>query len=128
MQDAHQLRKEIIVTVNMLPLDGLKFLAELMSLLRLKFGLASPQNDQLQDIDNDPLVGLFAGPPELASQSEEIVQTASPTGEATGSTFLMSLVGLGESDETDLSERDEEILAQEIDPIRGWGLKEDNLP
>ena len=34
--------------------------------------------------------------------------------------FLFAIMGIGESDETDLSVRDEEILAQEIDPIRGW--------
>lgn len=34
--------------------------------------------------------------------------------------FLMSIAGLGESEETDLSERDEEILASEIDSIRGF--------
>jgi hypothetical protein len=37
-----------------------------------------------------------------------------------GSNFLMSIVGLGSSDETDLSERDEDILAAEVDPIRGF--------
>jgi len=37
---------------------------------------------------------------------------------------LLALVGLGESnEETDVSERDEEILAAEIDPIRGWSLR-----
>lgn len=30
--------------------------------------------------------------------------------EAEGSNFLMSIAGLGESEETDLSERDEEVL------------------
>ena len=39
---------------------------------------------------------------------------------------LLALVGLGESDgETDVSERAEEILAAEIDPIRGWSLRDD---
>ncbi len=44
------------------------------------------------------------------------------------STFLMSLVGIGTCDETDLSMRDEEILAAEIEPIRGWGLQEKDTP
>lgn len=39
-----------------------------------------------------------------------------------GKNFLLSIVGLGSSDETDLSERDEEILAAEVDPIRGYKL------
>ena len=39
---------------------------------------------------------------------------------------LLALVGLGESDgETDVSERAEEILAAEMDPIRGWSLCDD---
>ena len=37
-----------------------------------------------------------------------------------GKDFLLSIAGLGESGETDISERDEEILAQEVDPIKGW--------
>lgn len=39
-----------------------------------------------------------------------------------GSAFLLAITGIGETEETDLSERDEEILASEIDPVRGWGL------
>ncbi|AFZ12327.1 hypothetical protein Cri9333_1433 [Crinalium epipsammum PCC 9333] len=40
------------------------------------------------------------------------------------SSFLLAIAGLGEAEE-DLSERDEEILSQEIDPIRGWTLQRD---
>ncbi|TYQ25871.1 hypothetical protein PseudUWO311_14340 [Pseudanabaena sp. UWO311] len=36
--------------------------------------------------------------------------------------FLLSIVGLGASTEKDVSERDEEILANEVNPIRGWSL------
>jgi predicted transcriptional regulator len=39
-----------------------------------------------------------------------------------GVEFLLSIAGQGESDEEDVSERDEEILASEVDPIRGWGV------
>ena len=39
--------------------------------------------------------------------------------------FLAAITGLGVADVTDLSERDEEILAAEISPIRGWGLARD---
>ncbi len=39
-----------------------------------------------------------------------------------GSEFLLSIAGLGEG-EARLAERDEEILAEEIDPIRGWGFE-----
>jgi hypothetical protein len=37
-----------------------------------------------------------------------------------GVEFLLSIAGLGVSDEDDVSERDEEILASEVNPIRGW--------
>ena len=46
--------------------------------------------------------------------------------ESSGSAFLLSIADLGVADEDDISERDEEILANEIDSIRGWGLKQDN--
>jgi predicted transcriptional regulator len=34
--------------------------------------------------------------------------------------FLLSIAGQGQSNETDVSARDEEILAAEIDPVKGW--------
>jgi hypothetical protein len=34
--------------------------------------------------------------------------------------FLYAIAGIGTSEEDDVSERDEEILAAEVDPIRGW--------
>jgi hypothetical protein len=37
-----------------------------------------------------------------------------------GIEFLYAIAGLGASNEHDVSERDEEILASEVDPIRGW--------
>ncbi len=37
----------------------------------------------------------------------------------------MSIAGLGASAETDVSEQDEDILKNEIDSVRGWGLKAD---
>lgn len=40
-----------------------------------------------------------------------------------GSDFLMSIAGLGSSDAGDISERDEEILQDEVDPIHGWSIK-----
>jgi len=46
--------------------------------------------------------------------------------ESPGSAFLLSIANLGAADEDDISERDEEILVNEIDPIRGWDLKHDN--
>jgi hypothetical protein len=42
------------------------------------------------------------------------------------SSFLLALAGLGNSNQQDISERDEEILRNEIDPIYGWNLKSSN--
>jgi hypothetical protein len=39
------------------------------------------------------------------------------------SSFLVSVAGLGASIEKNISERDEEILANEVDPIRGWSTR-----
>jgi hypothetical protein len=39
--------------------------------------------------------------------------------------FLLSIAGIGSSIEKDVSDRDEEILASEINPIRGWSLRPD---
>jgi len=35
---------------------------------------------------------------------------------------LLALVGLGESEEIDVSERDEEILRAEVHPVQGWSI------
>lgn len=40
--------------------------------------------------------------------------------------FLAAVAGLGNSGQQDISERDEEILRNEIDPIGGWGSKPSN--
>lgn len=37
--------------------------------------------------------------------------------------FLSTVTGLGASGQEDVSERDEEILQNEIDPVSGWTLK-----
>jgi hypothetical protein len=42
------------------------------------------------------------------------------------SSFLMAIAGLGSSNQQDVSERDEEILRNEIHPIYGWDLKPHN--
>lgn len=41
-----------------------------------------------------------------------------------GRSFLLAVAGLGSSKEGDISERDEEILSGEIDPLHGWRLGE----
>jgi hypothetical protein len=42
--------------------------------------------------------------------------------EAPQANFLLSIAGLGTSVEKNVSERDEAILASEIDPLHGWSL------
>lgn len=49
------------------------------------------------------------------------VQQKEPDNKA--SSFLLSVAGLGNSSQHDVSERDEEILRNEIDPVYGWNLK-----
>jgi len=81
-----------------------------------------PTRQQLSEaIAELPLEAL----PELANfiQYLQFKASATPTlkkDEPEENNFLMKITGLGESDETDLSERDEEILNLEIDPIRGF--------
>lgn len=40
--------------------------------------------------------------------------------------FWESIIGLGNSGDPTFAERDEEILAEDVDPIRGWGLRDDD--
>lgn len=40
--------------------------------------------------------------------------------------FLVAVAGLGNSGQQNVSERDEEILRSEIDPVYGWNLKPSN--
>jgi len=40
--------------------------------------------------------------------------------------FLTAVAGLGNSGQQEISERDEEILCNEIDPVHGWGSKSSN--
>ena len=42
------------------------------------------------------------------------------------SNFLVSVTGLGNSEQQDISERDEEILRTETDPLHGWNFKPSN--
>jgi hypothetical protein len=67
--------------------------------------------------------------PELASfldylqfRVESPTQSAQSKQSASGSDFLLSIAGIGTAG-ADISERDEEILAKEIDPVRGWSFE-----
>ncbi len=43
----------------------------------------------------------------------------------TGENFLLSIAGIGDSGTNNISDRDEEILANEVHPIHGWSLHSD---
>jgi len=47
----------------------------------------------------------------------------SQTQKVSGVSFLLSIAGQGRSGESDVSERDEEILAAEVNPLRGWHVE-----
>ena len=54
------------------------------------------------------------------------VQLYEQRGEVSGtSPFLLSIAGLGSSGKSDISERDEEILASEVDATYGWNVDKD---
>ncbi|MBH8566509.1 hypothetical protein I8748_30890 [Nostoc sp. CENA67] len=66
--------------------------------------------------------------PELASFVDYLryksVQLREP--ESNGRGFLLAIAGLGNSGQNDVSERDEDILGNEIDPVYGWNFKPSN--
>jgi hypothetical protein len=55
-----------------------------------------------------------------STQSQELQEA--------NSSFLLSIAGLGSSGETDISERDEEILKTEITSIQGWTINPNESP
>ncbi len=68
------LKAEIISVLDLLPEEGLRVLAEFAEFLRDRFKAAPEQKEQLvQNQDNDPLVGLFAGPADLSERAEELL-------------------------------------------------------
>jgi hypothetical protein len=54
------------------------------------------------------------------------VQTKKSNNSATN--FLVAVAGLGSSGQHDVSDRDEEILGSEIDPVCGWSSKRSDRP
>jgi hypothetical protein len=57
---------------------------------------------------------------DVIAQALELYEGQEETTE--GRSFLLAIAGLGSSTEGDISERDEEILSREIEPLRGWSL------
>ena len=72
---------------------------------------------------------IKALPPESLAELSSFVRYLqfknTENSKVTGKDFLLSIAGMGESGEIDISERDEEILGQEVDPIRGWSKQID---
>lgn len=62
---------------------------------------------------------------ELASFLDHLHYKSTQQRELTNhsSSFLVAVAGLGNSGQQDISERDEEILRNEVDPVYGWNLK-----
>lgn len=88
-------RQELRRAIDELPAEVIPKLSSFLEYLRFKTGLS-------------PLDELTRNTPDEAANDS--------------AAFLLSLVGIGTSHEIDLSERDEEILAAEIDPLHGWDL------
>ncbi|BAU43185.1 hypothetical protein [Leptolyngbya sp. O-77] len=65
---------------------------------------------------------------ELASFLDYLHYKSAKRNEVNGHTanFLVAVAGLGNSGQQDVSERDEEILRNEIDPMYGWSSKPSN--
>jgi predicted transcriptional regulator len=57
-------------------------------------------------------------PSEIVADALQLYQTQQK--KTSGVAFLLSIAGQGKSDQDDVSSRDEEILASEVDPVRGW--------
>jgi hypothetical protein len=98
--DASHFKEKVLEEVSRFPEDKLTELYDIIRHLRLGMEVAVAKDEE-----NSP------------------VKRKSTT---SGSAFLLSIAGIGTSRETDISEHAEEILAQEIDPIRGWGLDRDS--
>jgi hypothetical protein len=64
-------------------------------------------------------------PSEIVADALELYKSQKKK-KMTGVEFLLSIAGQGQSNQDDVSERDEEILASEVDPIRGWHVDRKN--
>jgi hypothetical protein len=79
-------------------------------------------------VDREQLLNLIHALPdellaEVANYADYLQSKAIASNQTNqSSNFLLSIAGLGSSEENDVSDRQEEILANEIDPITGWSL------
>ncbi|MBO1349786.1 MAG: hypothetical protein EBE86_021500 [Hormoscilla sp. GUM202] len=82
---------------------------------------------EIAELPSEAIVELANFIEDLKFKHHRLATSSSRKTEAnSGSAFLLAIAGLGSAVEDDISERDEEILANEIDPIRGWTTKKDD--
>lgn len=96
MITAIQHKEKLFKEINELPIEAIPELLNFVEYLRFK---VKPSSQPLEE---------------------------SPDQSNPSSSFLLSIAELGFTEEDDISERDEELLANEIDSIRGWGLGQNN--
>jgi hypothetical protein len=79
--------------------------------------------EQLLTLINDLPDELLAEVANYADYLQSKIIISNQTNQSNqSSNFLLSIAGLGSSEEKDVSDRQEEILANEIDPIAGWSV------
>lgn len=80
----------------------------------------------IENLPNEALLELASFVEYLHYKATRRISVSEPKVEENpGSAFLLSIAGLGASAEDDVSERDEDILATEIEPVYGWSVKPD---
>jgi hypothetical protein len=87
--------------------------------------------DYLRYISTQPDVVCLAPIRTVIHREEEItlvreVAVQKRKADNNSANFLATIAGLGNSGQQDVSERDEEILHNEIDPLYGWNNKSSN--
>lgn len=75
----------------------------------------------ISDLPEEALVGLASFLDYLRYKSTQRREVSNRS-----ANFLIAVAGLDHSDRSDVSERDEEILRNEIDPVCGWSSKPSN--
>jgi hypothetical protein len=89
-------------------------------------GIIAERQKLIEAVNTLPDEALF----ELASFLDYLryksVQRRQPDNNAAN--FLVAVAGLGNSGQQDISDRDEEILSSEIDPVYGWSSKLSDRP
>ncbi len=110
-------RQKLIEAVGSLSDEAVLELSIFLDYLRYK----SVQRDA---VSLAPIQTVIRREGEITCVRKVEVQGREPKGNAAN--FLVAVAGLGNSGQQDVSERDEEILRNEINPVCGWNLKSSN--